>query len=280
MRRRARVRGGWKLVCSAFRARMLTVVSVRLPLAGDHQEIPRELRESFREGAKTRKWLICIRGELTLWRGLLVVLLGVSVLMSGGPRVLAGEVGRKAGILGSRFLFVFSWGCLGACRPSWSFSFGVLEPSGLFPTRQVGVVRFLRTDPPATPPPCIPRPPDPKLSRWSPSIPQVGVRSRPPAAAPPSPRPREASRAPWPGPADPLPPPGRKEKEKEKEREGKINATMVACPDAANMRRGGPPRRRGWRRRARRGPGRKRRRRTGAKEEEGRRRMVGIARSK
>ena len=161
MRRRARVRGGWKLVCSAFRARMLTVVSVRLPLAGDHQEIPRELRESFREGAKTRKWLICIRGELTLWRGLLVVLLGVSVLMSGGPRVLAGEVGRKAGILGSRFLFVFSWGCLGACRPSWSFSFGVLEPSGLFPTRQVGVVRFLRTDPPATPPPCIPRPPQP-----------------------------------------------------------------------------------------------------------------------
>ena len=40
-----------------------------------------------------------------------------------------------------------------------------------FPTRQVGVVRCLRTDPPATPPPCIPRPPDPKLSRVSPSVP-------------------------------------------------------------------------------------------------------------
>ena len=36
--------------------------------------------------------------------------------------------------------------------------------------------RFLRTDPPATPPPCIPRPPDPKLPRVSPSLPRVPPR--------------------------------------------------------------------------------------------------------
>ena len=115
MRRQAKVRGGWKRDFSAFRARMLTVVGVRLPLAGDHQETPRELRESFREGAKTRTWLMCIRGELSLWRGLLVVHLGVSGLMRGGP----GFPGRGSGAEGwnSRLavsLFGLSWGRLGA----------------------------------------------------------------------------------------------------------------------------------------------------------------------
>ena len=58
--------------------------------------------------------------------------------------------------------------------------FGRLQDSFLFfPTRQVGVVRFFRTDPPATPPHCIPRPPDPKLSRWSPSVPGCPWVSRP-----------------------------------------------------------------------------------------------------
>ena len=44
------------------------------------------------------------------------------------------------------------------------------EHSDFFPTRQGGVVRFQEQTPRPTSP-CIPRPPVPKLSRWSPGLP-------------------------------------------------------------------------------------------------------------
>ena len=54
--------------------------------------------------------------------------------------------------------------------PVFTFSKHVWFSLVLFPTRQVGVVRF-QEQTPRPPPPCIPRPPDPKLSGWSPVVP-------------------------------------------------------------------------------------------------------------